>query len=94
MRARKANVNDKMINHIHAEGKVNTGFKVGFYGCNRQMVKIGFHQEAKGRAPQSFAVDCPACGRRHQVNKPMFRKAKSVEEFLLAEVRLEIPTDV
>lgn len=63
--------------------------RVGFYGCTNQLVRVSYVQPANTRAPQHFEIDCPACGSRHDVNAPMWRKAHSADEFMLADVHLE-----
>lgn len=76
-----------MVTETH-RGKVSPGFKVGFYGCTDQLVRVAYHYSGKGRMPQHFWVNCPACGNKHRVNTPLWRQAKSVEEFLLSHIEL------
>lgn len=65
-----------------------TTLKIGFYGCNDQIVRVGYVIRKGTRAPNHVMVDCPACGRSHVATNFMFRPVKSADEFELAEVKV------
>lgn len=67
--------------------------KVGFYGCSNSLVRVGFSGPPKSKAPLTAVVDCPACNTRHGVSNPMWRAAKSFEEWETCEVHLKKEAD-
>lgn len=71
------------------EKQTNAPIKVGFYGCNNSVVRVGYSGKKGAKGPLHFTVDCPACGRTHKVSNPMWRAARSFTEWDTAEVHIK-----
>ena len=57
------------------KSNLSAGDKVGHYGCSGQLVKVLWRRAGQeGGPPQVLRdIECPACGRRHDASKPMWR---------------------
>lgn len=91
---------DKVTNpkaEVHLDKKqgnqTTSPLKVGFYGCNDALVRVGYHGPPKSKAPLHAVVDCPSCLSRHGISNPMWRAAKSFEEWETCEVHLSKEVD-
>lgn len=74
---------------VHRVAQKSDNFKVGFYGCTNQLVRVGVVARKGRRLPQSAMLDCPACGRTHPAKNFMWRLAHSEQEYQASEVHLE-----
>lgn len=69
--------------------QTNAPLKVGFYGCNNSVVRVGFSGKQGAKGPHHALLDCPACNTRHGATNFMWRAAKSFTEWDTAEVHLK-----
>lgn len=89
--ARRYSEPDMKPQNLGPRPESKTTLKVGFYGCNGQVVRLGCVVPQERKAPQYLMVDCPSCGHRHSAHKPMWRKPHSAEEFELSHLEVEVP---